>query len=126
MKHIFVYGTLLNDEILEHLLNFVPEKINATLFDFKRVQVKGAAYPAILPHIDSSVSGMLLCGLNKKHLTTLDNYETSHYQRQPVELILSDGKHIHSQTYVYKPKYYDHLSNEPWSNDHYRSKYLHP
>ena len=124
MKHLFVYGTLLNDEILEQLLSFVPEKTNATLFGYKRVQVKEEVYPGIFPHANSSVVGLLLGGLSHQHLTILDNYETSHYQREKVELIMPDNKRIHSETYVYKSQYYKYLSDQPWYNEYFRSEHL--
>ena len=124
MKHLFVYGTLLNDEILEQLLSFVPEKTNATLFGYKRVQVKDEVYPGIFPHATSSVVGLLLGGLSHQHLTILDNYETPHYQREKVELILPDSKRIHSETYVYKSQYFKYLSDQPWSNEYFRSEHL--
>ena len=125
MKHIFVYGTLLNDEILEELLSFVPEKISATLFGYKRVQVKEASYPAIFPQANCSVDGILLRGLNNQHIEILDNYETPYYKKEQVEIVFPDDEKIHSQAYVYKAKYYQHLSDEPWSNDHFRTKFLH-
>ena len=106
MQNIFVYGTLLNEEILKRLLNCVPQMDNATLHGFKRVQVEGEAYPAIRPDSESLVNGAVLYDISDHQLLILDDYESFHYQRKKVDVVLIDNRSIKCQTYVYKPQYY--------------------
>ncbi len=60
MTALFVYGTLMADEVLATLLHRVPQHKPATLSGFSRHSIKGVVYPAIIPSTaDSSVSGLV-------------------------------------------------------------------
>lgn len=122
--NVFVYGTLLNDEILSVLLNQVPVKVHANLSGFKRVKVMGESYPAIYPDQDNQVDGALLVGLKYHDLICLDAFEGSHYKRKTVSVCTKNEVIQNCMTYVFKPEYYKFLSSEPWCNKSFRQKHL--
>ncbi|CAI9099506.1 OLC1v1036344C2 [Oldenlandia corymbosa var. corymbosa] len=49
MHNVFVYGSLLADDVVRVLLHRVPRSSPAVLRDFHRFSIKGRVYPAILP-----------------------------------------------------------------------------
>ncbi|XP_021843990.1 AIG2-like protein D isoform X2 [Spinacia oleracea] len=55
--NVFVYGSLLADEVVQVLLNRVPSSSPATLPDYNRFSIKGRVYPAILPVENKKVLG---------------------------------------------------------------------
>lgn len=124
MNNIFVYGTLLNDEILHRLIEGNPSKCNANLLGYKRVKVLDDVYPAILPERNSQVDGILLTGLSDSDVQTLDKYESNCYERKVVAVSLSANVLQQCETYVFKAQYYPLLSDEPWSNNSFRKEHL--
>ncbi|KAL0312265.1 UNVERIFIED_CONTAM: AIG2-like protein D [Sesamum radiatum] len=54
---VFVYGSLLADDVVRVLLNRVPSSSSAILHDYHRFSIKGRVYPAILPAENKKVIG---------------------------------------------------------------------
>jgi len=125
MQDIFVYGTLLNDEILSLLFGSALSRSSAQLPGYKRVKVLGQAFPAIRPDDQSSVAGAVIAGLNAGDLARLDDYEGRYYTRVGVLVYLEGQVPRHCQTYVFKRRYYSFLSGEDWCNDRFRERDLH-
>jgi len=70
---IFVYGTLMADEVLKLLLKRVPPSKPATLRAHRRHSIKGQVFPAIVPaEGGASVRGKVLLQLTRKELEILD------------------------------------------------------
>jgi gamma-glutamylcyclotransferase (GGCT)/AIG2-like uncharacterized protein YtfP len=55
--NVFVYGTLMADQIAKGLLGRVPPSKGASLNDYVRYRVKGAAFPAIVAQSEHTVTG---------------------------------------------------------------------
>ncbi|KAK8465531.1 hypothetical protein PHAVU_009G103500 [Phaseolus vulgaris] len=55
--NVFVYGSLLADEVVHTLLKRLPPTTPATLHDYHRFKIKGRVYPAILPVHNNKVNG---------------------------------------------------------------------
>ena len=74
---LFVYGTLMADEVLLALLGHAPARRAATVRGLSRGCVIGESYPAVMRTGDDSctVKGLLLEGLQPRHLRALDYYE---------------------------------------------------
>lgn len=123
---IFVYGTLLNDEIVDLLLKSKPTKCDAVLNDYKRVTVLGEVFPAIFPEKNSQVKGAIMTGLSDHHIDILDEYESFCYERKQVTVSLVDNTQYPCETFICKPEYKDLLSSEAWSNKNFRQKHLQP
>ncbi len=119
-----MYGTLLNDEVLNIVLGHVPVQTPARLKAYTRVKVVGEHYPVIRPHEDGDVAGALLVNLSASDLRCLDDYEGPQYIRENVQVELPNGEFEQCMTYVFKTEYHSALSNEPWSNEEFREKHL--
>ncbi|XP_021729255.1 AIG2-like protein D [Chenopodium quinoa] len=121
--NVFVYGSLLADEVVQVLLNRVPSSTPATLPDFQRFSIKGRVYPAILPVENKKVLGRVLKGVTNLELDILDIFEDIEYVRDTVEVTLVDnlGK---LQTYAYvwnnknDPDLYGDWDFEKWKSAH--------
>lgn len=55
--NVFVYGTLMADQIAGKLLGRIPASTGATLSDHIRYRVKSAAFPAIVAKPGENVNG---------------------------------------------------------------------
>ncbi len=121
---LFAYGSLINDEILMSLLGRRLTKTTVTLINYKRVKVAGEEYPAIRPNQGSIVEGILISGLSSDDIRCLDHYEGDCYERIPVTVVTADNKQQHCETYIFKPEYYDMLSNEDWCNEEFRNHHM--
>ena len=54
---VFVYGTLMAEEVVRVLLGRAPPSSPALLPDHRRFSIRGRVYPAILPTRGHAVSG---------------------------------------------------------------------
>ncbi|XP_065025432.1 AIG2-like protein D isoform X2 [Musa acuminata AAA Group] len=57
LHNVFVYGTLMADEVVRTILKRVPPASPAVLNDYHRFSIKGRVYPAILPAESKKVKG---------------------------------------------------------------------
>ena len=64
---VFVYGTLLSDEIVKSLLRRMPACKPAVLHGFKRMRLKDRAFPAIVPSDKDRVVGKVSKSLANIH-----------------------------------------------------------
>jgi gamma-glutamylcyclotransferase (GGCT)/AIG2-like uncharacterized protein YtfP len=86
MQRLFAYGTLTDPEICGGLLGRMPTSIPAVLRGYARHDVRGEAYPAIVPQHGGSVRGRLYGDLSAGDLALLDAYEGDEYSRSRVEV----------------------------------------
>lgn len=113
MKKLFVYGTLMNEELIRALLRGSFPMVDAVLKGYERLQVVGQSYPAIRPNRHNIVKGRLMTKLSPLHIRKLDDYEGNMYKRISVRVITADSSEpIWCQTYVLKPLYYRRLANQ--------------
>ncbi|KAM0943240.1 putative gamma-glutamyl cyclotransferase [Dioscorea sansibarensis] len=121
--NVFVYGSLLADEIVRVLLKRVPLCSNATLNGFHRFGIKGRVYPAILPVENKKVTGKVLLGITDLELDVLDTFEDVEYERHTVEITLHDtSEKLLAETYVWvnkdDPDLYGDWDFEVWKQLH--------
>ncbi|KAI3875610.1 hypothetical protein MKX03_001561 [Papaver bracteatum] len=122
-KSVFVYGSLLADDVVRVLLNRVPQNSPAILDNFKRFSVKGCVYPAILPVENTKVTGRVLLDLTDSELDILDTFEDYEYERSIVDVSLMDTlKTMQTYTYVWvnknDPNLYGEWNFEEWQQLH--------
>lgn len=82
---VFVYGTLMADEVVRLLLKRVPPSRPATLSGHRRHAIKGQVFPAIVPvptPAEASVKGKVLMELTPKELEILDGEEGRERERE--------------------------------------------
>ena len=84
---LFVYGTLMAEEVLRPLIGRVPVRRVGTIFGFSRGCVRGEAFPAVLrTGADDQVEGLLIEDLLPRELRALDYYASHrHSNREPFE-----------------------------------------
>ncbi|GBG86726.1 hypothetical protein CBR_g41790 [Chara braunii] len=88
VHNVFVYGTLLADELLMALLNRVPESTFGYIEDYHRHSIIGRPYPAAYRLPGGKIDGRLLLNLTKKELDILDWYEADEYIRLGVDVVV--------------------------------------
>nr|AFK48439.1 unknown [Lotus japonicus] len=122
--NVFVYGSLLADEVVRILLKRVPPSTPATLPDYHRFKIKGRVYPAILPvQNNNKVTGRVLLGISGLELDILDEFEDVEYTRSDVEVFLMDNSEK-MQVYAYvwsnkdDPDLYGEWEFEEWKQVH--------
>ncbi|URE23415.1 AIG2-like family [Musa troglodytarum] len=100
LHSVFVYGTLLADEVVRVLLKRVPPSSPAILHNYHRFSIKGRVYPAILPVDCKKVAGEVLLGITDQELDILDSFEDVEYERRAVEVSLVEWKRLHLEDYL--------------------------
>ncbi|XP_007011515.2 PREDICTED: protein AIG2 [Theobroma cacao] len=124
--NVFVYGSLLADDVVRVLLNRVPLSSAALLNGFHRFSIKGRVYPAILPVQNHQVIGKVLFGITDPELHILDEFEDVEYQRSLVEVSsLESSDKLQAHAYVWSnandPNLYGHWDFEEWEGAHKES-----
>jgi gamma-glutamylcyclotransferase (GGCT)/AIG2-like uncharacterized protein YtfP len=117
---LFVYGTLVSDELLQNLRISYNSKSKGILKDYckKKIAVSSRfrGGPALTHSKDSSTAGYILTGVSKQSFELLDFYEGLHFERKTIS-VESKGKKMEAQTYVWKGEAAD-LSNENCDSDY--------
>jgi len=123
---VFVYGSLLSNDVVKVLLGRNPQTFDATLKDHHRFKIKDRVYPAIFPKADFSVEGKVLMSLNEKEKLIFDEFEDVEYlcERVQVDAKMPGGIQI-VDAFTYRfPKRSEHLLYGTWDyssfekNDH--------
>jgi gamma-glutamylcyclotransferase (GGCT)/AIG2-like uncharacterized protein YtfP len=96
---LFVYGTLMQDAVLERLLHRPPASQAATLNHYRRFRLPGRSYPGIRYCRHHQVRGRLLAGLDRIQLRRLDRYEGAEYRRVRVQ-VTAGGRKFPAWAYV--------------------------
>ncbi|XP_020090139.1 AIG2-like protein D isoform X1 [Ananas comosus] len=123
LHNVFVYGSLLADEVVHVLLNRLPPSSHASLNGYHRFSIKGRVYPAILPVESKKVTGKVLMGITDPELVVLDTFEDVEYLRRTVEISLIDSSEtLLADTYVWgnqdDPDLYGDWDFEEWKRLH--------
>lgn len=120
---VFVYGTLMAEEVVRVLLGRVPPSSPAILPNHHRFSIKGRVYPAILPVDSNKVAGKVFKSITNRELTVLDIFEDEEYVRTTLEISLPDTSET-LLTYAYiwgnedDPDLYGEWDFEEWKKVH--------
>lgn len=121
--HLFAYGTLELEVIVERVLSRSFAVRPAELAGYARYLLRGCPYPAIVPAPGRAVSGTLLLDLDAEHFTLLDTYEGELYERR--ELVVAVGSApVRAQSYVLRPEFHDQLTSEAWDRREFERRHL--
>ncbi|KAL2472267.1 AIG2-like family protein [Abeliophyllum distichum] len=105
IHNVFVYGSLLADDVVQVLLNRIPPSSPAFLPNYHRFSIRGRVYPAILPVENNKVTGKVLLGITPPELLILDEFEDVEYERRTVDVFLMDSSEkLQAHTYVWENK----------------------
>ncbi|KAH0989765.1 hypothetical protein GBA52_001248 [Prunus armeniaca] len=130
LHKVFVYGSLMAEDVCRVLLNRVPQSSPAILNGYHRYSIKGRVYPAILP-VENDKKRRVLCfvlvqlllGITDPELHILDEFEDVEYERNTVEVSLVDSSdNLLVQAYVWSnksdPNLYGDWNFEEWKQLH--------
>lgn len=123
MKNLFVYGTLMFDEILQQLVKNRYQKIVAQLPGHVRRTIKGEDYPGVIPSPGSTVLGELVLDVHADDIVRLDEFEGEYYERKPV-IIISGKTEYPAEAYIVKQQFQTLLSSSQWDPDVFRANGL--
>ncbi|KAL3818400.1 hypothetical protein ACJIZ3_004305 [Penstemon smallii] len=126
ISNVFVYGSLLADDVVRALLNRVPPSSPAILPGYQRFSIKERVYPAIIPVEKTQVTGKVLLGITPAELHILDAFEDDEYERATVDVFLNDSSEMmQAYTYVWEnktdPNLYGEWDFEEWKHLHKES-----
>lgn len=124
LDKLFVYGTLEFPEVLRQVLGEELPGTSAVLFGFRRFRLKSHPFPGITAMRRSRVSGMLLTGLEPKHLRLLDRYEGRMYRRIRTKTILPDKRTCSAWVYILSDSSRHEITDVPWNKQEFFEKYL--
>lgn len=107
-------------EIFSRVAQEACSSIPATLSSWKRCQVAGQSYPAIVPAPAESVSGVLWIGLNQSAIARLDAFEGEEYRRVGVVVVDSLGVAYSADTYAWALA--EGLLDAPWDFEWFQAE----
>mmetsp|Transcript_9529 Transcript_9529/g.15621 ORF Transcript_9529/g.15621 Transcript_9529/m.15621 type:complete len:184 (-) Transcript_9529:352-903(-) len=90
-RPVFVYGSLLAEEVLEALLGHVPELRPAALMEYQRYRIRNRVYPAITGKPGGRVLGKLMLDLTTAEEELLDVFEGEEYVKVSVTVHPTNG-----------------------------------
>ncbi|MDX2493742.1 MAG: gamma-glutamylcyclotransferase family protein [Desulfuromusa sp.] len=113
--NIFVYGTLMDQEIMGSVSGDQFKFQKAHLNNYVRKRVRGEVYPAIIGQNNSLVDGILYFDVSAEAVDRLDRFEGSQYVRNEVLVSCDNGELVQAQTYIIAAESVDQLAAENWS-----------
>lgn len=115
----FTYGSLMLSFVFQRVTGRSPRSIDARLQHWKRFQVKGESFPAIMPSLGDTVQGILWVGITQEELRKLDDFEGVLYQRVSVDVTDSAGLRYPAEVYRWTKT--DGLIDTPWDLDWFKT-----
>ena len=113
-ENLFVYGTLLYDEVWNEVVGHKREKQSAKAFGWARYYVNNKLYPGLISSLDCVVDGMLITGLTNQEWSKLDKFEDDLYIRKLIDITLENNTTIQSYAYIVEQANCKYLSSIPW------------
>ena len=115
MPNLFVYGTLMCEEIMQQVAGCLPARLAGVLTGYERRAVKGEHYPGVVPGAGGRVDGVVYRDVPGFAWARLDRFEGDMYRRRSVQVQLTDGVTLMAQTYVVRPRFVSRLDSAGWS-----------
>lgn len=113
---LFAYGTLQFPQVLNALLDRVPDYRPAWLAGWRAARLRGLSYPGLVP--GGAASGVLLTGLSDAEWRILDAYEDREYDL--IAVLLADT--ATALTYRYTAN--ELVTAQDWSADDFARCHL--
>lgn len=112
VRHIFLYGTLLDPDVLRLALGGAvgakvePSRlVGARLADYRRGYIVGRDFPGLKAEQGHETSGMVLCDVSTRERLLFNAYEGPNYRLTAVEALLDADpqRSMAAHAYVVKP-----------------------
>ena len=93
----------------------IYRKTYARLFGYLRRQIRGEAYPALVPGTaDDQVDGVVYLDVGQRDAARLDRFEGVYYSKKKEICFLPDGSRVSAWVYVFKDEYADLVEPQTW------------
>ena len=99
MNNIFVYGTLVFDDIWNRIVKRRYKKQTALLTGYKRLLMRGKDYPGLIKSIGNTVSGVIYFNVSAQDIKRLDKFEGRYYRKAPVSVMSEASRKHKARTY---------------------------
>lgn len=121
---IFVYGTLMRNEVVQELLGTLPIKDMAVLHNYRRVCIEDQVFPAIVEEPEGLVVGQLM-RVTPAQLALLNYFEDDDYELINVEVHCTFDQSVKSALcYLWKEEYRHLLRFEEWDEEAFIREHL--
>ena len=107
---LFVYGTLLLDDVVNTLLGRIPHYQHAVAPGWQVVCLPQRVYPGLVPG-SGEAAGKIFTDLTDSEWTTLDAFEDCVYTLATVRVLLPSKTESDALSYVWRGEHID----QPWS-----------
>jgi len=114
MTHLFAYGTLMCEDIMQEVSSCLPEHRRGVLKGYARQRVKGQVYPGLLQREGNRVDGVVYLNVPASAWERLDRFEGEMYARRTVSIEMDSGGWLTAETYIVRPEYVDRLEEDEW------------
>lgn len=114
---LFVYGTLQFPEVLEVLIDRVPQRATATAPGWRVAALPGRLYPGLIPAPNAVASGLVLNGLTPGEWKILDAFEDDEYDLRTIQLTNAATS---AATYVWTAA----VAQDDWRRDQFTADHL--
>ncbi|MBN1360194.1 MAG: gamma-glutamylcyclotransferase [Sedimentisphaerales bacterium] len=113
--HLFVYGSLMFEEVWSRLVRGSYVKRTARLHGFSRRKVRDDVYPVIFrSHEPDWVDGLVYLHVTDEDIRRLDFFEGDVYDRQNHTVLVEQAEKIVAAVYVLKDDYYHMTDATDW------------
>jgi gamma-glutamylcyclotransferase (GGCT)/AIG2-like uncharacterized protein YtfP len=114
MPHLFAYGTLMCEDIMQAAAGCRPSAVRGVLRGWSRRRVRGEDYPGLLPEEGARVEGVVYLDVPEGAWKRLDLFEGNMYARSSVCVELDDGSRLTAEAYVVRPEHAERLAEAGW------------
>ena len=124
MKNVFVYGSLMFDDVWNRIVQHHYEKHSAVLLGYKRLTVKGANYPGLVKSFNSSIEGVVYRNVTAQDIKRLDKFEGECYKKISVSVACETGQLLNAEVYLFNIRHKNLLTNTPWDPVRFKAHHL--
>jgi len=124
VKNIFVYGSLIFDEVWAAIASRQYRTQYATLEGYARYRVKAETYPGLVRSPSGRVQGLVRMGVTVADVRKLDQFEGDEYRRRPMWVTTGHGTQIRVETYVIRLSAMHRLTRKHWDPEWFRDNGL--
>jgi len=114
MTHLFAYGSLMCEDIMQEVSGCLLEHRRGFLEGYIRLCVRDHVYPGLLQREGNRVAGVVYLDVPASAYERLDRFESEMYARRTVSIDMDSGGRLTAETYVVRPEYVDRLEEAEW------------
>ncbi len=116
--NLFVYGSLMYEEVWRRLVTRECKRIPAWLYGYRRLRIRGEDYPGLVKG-DDKVRGVVCLGLDDETLRRIDRFEADCYQRGSGEVVNEAGEKIPADFFEIKQSHMFVIEQKEWDAEEF-------